>query len=112
MGSSTPASQRFLSRPTRKYAKRSYGMEKVMSPITHLLKVDEKYFDALETGAKKAEFRRTDRDFQTGDGLDLQSPERDYTTLHFVITHVTHGGQYGIPDGYCVLSIEQLRESD
>lgn len=78
-----------------------------MSAITHRLKCDEKYFDALELGTKKAEFRKNDRDFQTGDGLEIVCNNRDYSLpLQFVITHIVHGPQYGIPDGYCMMSIE------
>ncbi|WP_163829436.1 DUF3850 domain-containing protein, partial [Proteus mirabilis] len=38
-----------------------------MQRYTHELKINPQYFNQVRIGAKKAEFRRADRDFQVGD---------------------------------------------
>lgn len=78
----------------------------------HQLKIDRKYWCALECGDKRAEFRKADRDFQKGDELELRCVDIDYQTLRFVITHVVYGPEYGIPEGYCMLSINQPQEGE
>ncbi|MER1815850.1 DUF3850 domain-containing protein, partial [Proteus mirabilis] len=43
-----------------------------MQRYTHELKINPQYFNQVRIGAKKAEFRRADRDFQVGDILVLR----------------------------------------
>lgn len=57
------------------------------------------------------EYRKDDRDFQVHDCLVLQEylPDKDTFTsfaLSMRVTHVLRGGQFGVPEGYCVMSIE------
>ena len=77
---------------------------------THALKTHTEQFAALVSYAKKAEFRKDDRDFQVGDGLDLieWDPIEDEAMsnrFRCVITHIVRGPAFGIPDGYVMLSI-------
>jgi len=81
-----------------------------MSEQTHDLKCWPEVFSAFLSGEKTAEFRRDDRGFAVGDTL-LQreySPATDsYSgrTLKLMVTHKVPGGQFGIPEGFCVLSV-------
>lgn len=77
---------------------------------THELKSWPEQFEAVHYGSKRCEVRVNDRNFQVGDGLHLRewdSKAERYTgrSLHRVVTHITHGGQFGLPPNLCVLSI-------
>ncbi len=62
-----------------------------MQRYTHELKINPQYFNQVRIGAKKAEFRRADRDFQVGDILVLREfnaiPPREFR-------HLFHYGEY------------------
>lgn len=78
--------------------------------MEHKLRIDCELYPFLESGAKTCEFRRDDREYQREDILVLQEwlpTAQTYSGKEFRarITDVRHGGQYGIPDGYVVLSI-------
>lgn len=85
------------------------------STIDHSLKCHPGPFADLDRGDKTFEFRRADRDYGVGDELFLHEfdPTKkgglgDYTgwTLSRRVTHILSGGKYGVPDGYCVMSLE------
>ena len=84
-----------------------------MSTI-HELKIWPPEFKALHDGEKTAEFRQNDRDFKVGDHLDLRAWYPDLEryaggrTL-VKITHITPGPEFGIPEGFAVLSIRMVR---
>lgn len=76
----------------------------------HELKTWPDYFYRIFSGQKRFEVRKNDRDFQIGDVLYLKEydPETgEYTgrELFKNVTYVLKGGQFGIVDGYCVMSI-------
>lgn len=83
--------------------------------MIHELKCHPGPFRDLEFGGKSAEFRKNDRNFQVGDGLLLCEWQPDggtegggyYTGYGHqrVITHIQTG--FGIPDGWCVLSLRR-----
>lgn len=82
--------------------------------MIHELKTDAIPFEAIAVGDKRAEFRKNDRDFMVGDVLKLWEWVRypgtrayRYSGRYIVarITHVQHGGKYGIRAGYAMLSI-------
>ena len=92
----------------------------------HELKTHPSVFDAVKDGRKTWEFRRNDRDFQVGDTLILEfydpAPndfissrshgylyeEKGPGRIHIDarVTYILHGGQFGVPVGFCVMSIE------
>lgn len=84
----------------------------------HTLKVWPEFYDAIESGVKTWEFRRDDRGFRVGDVLVLEwwgpdsGPEYvddSATTKHIrvEVTYILHSGRLGVPEGFCVMSIEK-----
>lgn len=74
----------------------------------HELKTMPEYYDAVERGAKRAEYRLNDRGFKVGDVLMLREwTGSEYTGRRscYRITHILEG-VYGLPEGYAILSIE------
>ena len=81
-----------------------------MKPKIHDLKTWPGVFNATLSGRKTAEYRFNDRNFKCGDYLNLREyqPESEtYTgeSLLVEITHIVRGGNFGIPEGYCVMSV-------
>lgn len=86
----------------------------------HWLKTWPEQFDAVARGDKHHEVRRTDRElpYEVGDHLILRRwcPERRAYTVprqeqRVEVTHVTPGGQFGLPDDLCVMSVAHLHPS-
>ena len=78
---------------------------------THELKIWPEFFQAVVLGKKKHEVRINDRDYQVGDMLVLKefNPESNAFTgnQHCVdVTYITYGGKWGLPEGMCIMSIE------
>ena len=66
---------------------------------------------AEQYGAKTCEVRINDRDFRVGDVLELKEFDHEretftgrFCTVH--VTHVVHGGRFGLPENLCVMSIK------
>lgn len=82
------------------------------------------HWAAVNSGQKRVEIRRDDRGHRAGDILILREwipfvvgPEPaedqgDYTgrVCHRQITHVLHGGQFGLAEGYVALSLAEEQE--
>ena len=76
----------------------------------HRLKTHPNEFRATKAGWKLAEFRFDDRDYQVGDVLvlsewDPQTMEYTGDVLWALVNHIQRGGNFGIPDGYVMMSI-------
>jgi hypothetical protein len=78
----------------------------------HVLKVHPEQLRLLALGLKRFEFRKDDRTpaFQAGDellefGWDPKAQERTGEWLRLRVTHVSRGGEFGVPEGFAVLSI-------
>lgn len=80
----------------------------------HKLKCWPTYFDAVKRGEKPFEVRKNDRDFQVGDTVMLCRLQRDSVSasydrseppLHFKIGYIMHGGEFGIDNTHCVMSL-------
>ncbi len=76
----------------------------------HELKTWPDVFQATWDGKKTAEFRKNDRDFQVGDILHLREYDpiaQAYLqrVIRATVIHIVYGGSYGIPKGYCLMSI-------
>lgn len=77
---------------------------------THSLKILPDFYDAVVSGAKRAEVRKNDRGFQVGDFLRLNEwddKEKRYTGRQFLarVTYIVPGGQFGVEAGYVCMSI-------
>lgn len=79
----------------------------------HSLKTVAPYFDEAWSGNKSFEVRVNDRGFLRWDRLELC--EYDLNTQSFtgrkiecVVSYILYGGQYGITDSYCVMSLSQV----
>lgn len=83
---------------------------KTNTMATHNLKILPEHFKNVIEGTKRFEVRRNDRNFKNGDGLcleeyDLQTKQYTGQSKYFIVTNILYGGQYGIQEGFCVMSI-------
>lgn len=89
--------------------------------MIHELKTHPQYFSMVFSGSKKFEVRKNDRNYQLGDELILKEyvPKGYYEDglnddtytgriLHRRIDYILHGGQFGIEDGYVVMSLSRI----
>lgn len=77
----------------------------------HILKTWPDYFQKILEGRKTAEWRKNDRDFCFGDYLILQEykPKEELYTGRVSLVRVTDIVQtesFGMPHGYCMMSIK------
>jgi len=79
--------------------------------VRHELKILPEFFRDLISERKTFEIRKNDRDYHIGDVLRLK--EWDPINQRFtgkmcdrMVTYILHGGQYGIEEGYCIMSFE------
>ena len=80
----------------------------------HDLKTESKYFRDVWEGKKKAELRKDDRGYEVGDGLMLweyRDGKKTGSRQLLIVTHILRGvPEYGLKDGYCILSFEHAGE--
>lgn len=86
------------------------GTGRTMAPMTHDLKIQSKYFDAIASGEKRFEVRKNDRLYQVGDTLRLHEilkhgEKREPRTFNVEVTYILYGGLFGIDPDYCIMSI-------
>lgn len=83
--------------------------------MTHELKIAPIYFQDVWDGRKKAELRKDDRGFSVGDELILREWDGERYTGSGLCVRVTHilrnCPEYGLADGFCILSIERMVEN-
>lgn len=82
-----------------------------LEPIEHDLKTWCEPFARVRSRQKKYEIRKNDRQYMVGDTLKLR--EWDHTTETYtgevervVVTWISYGGVWGLPEELCVMSIE------
>ena len=88
-----------------------------MSPnpvAVHQLKCWVSNFQATVEGMKTHEFRKDDRGYRIGDELFLSEFDPDTETLtgrnfRVRVTWITRS--FGVPEGYCVMSVKPIVES-
>lgn len=88
---------------------------KPLGVARHILKTHPIPYAALVAGIKTFEYRKDDRGFELGDMLVLDEwvpkgdhPDGGYFTGEETVRRVTYiarGPAFGIPDGYCVMSV-------
>ena len=81
------------------------------SAKTHLLKISPNFFCDVESGVKRFEIRKNDRDFREGDSFVLQECSCSGLTGResgpFVIDYLLTGKdvfRYGLSSGYCIFT--------
>lgn len=67
----------------------------------HKLKIERRYYEAVNSGDKLCEIRYNDRDYQKGDKIAFLGDNKTYE-----VTHVLHYPE-GLRDGWVVLSIKK-----
>ena len=93
----------------------------------HVLKIKEEYLYEILRGKKTFEIRKNDRNYQIGDLIHFVDTDgREYNYRYFyddddirvhcielVIYQITYilenASEYGLEDGYCILSIKRLK---
>lgn len=85
-----------------------------LDAVTHDLKTWPGQFAAVACGDKTHEVRKNDRGYRVGDVLNLRewSPEtHEYSgkTCTRVVSHLTPGGVFGLPEDLCVMSVRELK---
>ena len=89
-----------------------------MAGIEHRIKVWPGVFDAIAGGRKTCEYRNlAGRAFEVGDfvvGMEYDPETRDYTGHEYRrrISWIDVGPDFGIRDGYCVLSLAPEEPND
>lgn len=84
----------------------------------HELKTWPLYFQEVWAGRKTHEIRVNDRNYQVGDYLFLREYDptlKEYTgnECAVLVTYITEGGSWGLPENICVMSIRfSLRLND
>lgn len=80
--------------------------------MIHYLKTHSEVFNLMKSGKKTFDYRKNDRGFNVGDWVNLVDYNPDTkatgTSIDFEITYILYGGQFGIPDGYCILQLKRL----
>lgn len=78
----------------------------------HELKTLPVPYQQVVDGEKTFEYRKDDRGFEVGDYLDLREYGTDmrYTgrRAFVLVSSILRGGAFGVPEGYCVMSIVLL----
>lgn len=81
--------------------------------MLHELKTHPDQFDDIAKRCiKHFEYRKNDRNFKIGDSLWLRKYNNDLKyyyqgeSITVRITHIIYGPNFGIPDGYCIMSIK------
>lgn len=86
--------------------------------MTHEIKSHPQPFESRRAGLKTHEFRKNDRNYAPGDFLherEYYPPSRDAKTVGYsgrsilsLVTYVGKGPGFGIPKGYCAMSVKTL----
>lgn len=78
----------------------------------HVLKIEPEFYDAVAWGDKTAELRKNDRGFKVGDYVKLiRSDGSDKpASITRRISHIVEGGQYGLAQDFCMLSLADIAE--
>ena len=76
----------------------------------HELKSWPEPFQFVLDGIKTFEYRKDDRCFEVGDMITIKEWDpklKEYTgrTVVFIVKFKQNGGEFGIPEGYCILGM-------
>ena len=78
----------------------------------HELKILPEYYDAVRCGDKRFEIRKNDRNYHSGDILRLKEWDGEKYTgeeLDVLVRYIYYGiDEYGLAEGYCIMSIDTM----
>lgn len=80
--------------------------------MIHELKILPEYFEAVTSGRKQFEIRKNDRDYEVGDRLYFREWNGENFTGDSYKAEVTYITDYMQRNGYVVLGIEGLEETE
>lgn len=72
--------------------------------MTHQIKIKQKFAQEYFDGLKPWEIRKNDRDYKVGDILKFSIIGHGGTYKR-EITYLLEGTQYGIEEGYCIMTL-------
>jgi len=72
--------------------------------MTHELKIKLEYAIDYYDGKKPWELRKNDRNFKVGDTINFTIIENGLKYSRDII-YIFEGGQYGLEEGYCILTM-------
>ena len=83
----------------------------------HVLKIKDEYLSEIYCGRKTFELRKDDRDYKVGDlihfvdtnGDEVDTKEFNKGNLYEITYILRNVPEYGLQDGYAILSIDQVR---
>jgi hypothetical protein len=84
---------------------------KIPKRMTHELKCDTRFYDAVANGQKNFEVRRADRPFEVGDTLKLQATLHGAYVGPYCFRQIVYilsekdAEEYGVCAGFCVLGL-------
>jgi ParB family chromosome partitioning protein len=104
-----------VKRFVEKDIKRMTHSKHTEKPKVHCLKTWPEIFKPMASGVKTFDYREDDRGFKVGDALVLQEWDpklEDYTgeMVTVWIDYIMHGNQFGVPEGYVVMSVTRQKE--
>lgn len=81
--------------------------------MEHQLKTWTQFYKEIAAGRKNFEVRKNDRNFKHGDVLILKEwlpTSQKYTgeIMRVKVDYILYGGQFGIEQGFCVMSISKI----
>lgn len=75
---------------------------------THKLKIQDRFYEAIEAGFKTFEVRKDDRGFKRGDFVEFTTldgkPREGRWLIDYKLTHEDFPD--GVPEGYCVFGLK------
>lgn len=79
-----------------------------MSRQHHYIKCETEYYQLIESGEKKFDFRKNDRNYQVYDIIILKESVNGVETGRVLedleILYILIGPVFGLPEGYCVFN--------
>jgi len=86
--------------------------------MRHTLFIQKPYSTDVFSGKKRFEFRKNDRDFHLDDLITLveiepvDNPSKHAASMRetglrrvYRVDYILYGGVFGLPEGYCIMSI-------
>lgn len=85
--------------------------------MEHTIKTHKPFYQDICEGKKPFEFRFNDRGYKVGDTLhhveyDPEKQEETGRQFWCDVVYIIYGGQFGIPEGYCIMTQHSQKQVD